>query len=76
MAAIAAAINIACVMGRITMQQFYNRKTAPNSTDLLPKAMRFRRQITKSSTSTATMIIPLPMIISELYEILLTVSFR
>jgi hypothetical protein len=74
-APIVADINIACVIGRIIMQQFCKRKIAPNYTALLPYSMRFLKQMTKRKMNTEVIMRPLPIIISELYEIVLAVSF-
>ena len=67
-APIVAVMKIACVMGKMIMKQFYNRKTAPNSTALLPILILLLRQKANRSIKTPAAIRPLPMMIRVLNE--------
>lgn len=55
-------------MGRMTIQQFYNKNMAPSQTALLPKAIRLLRQIVIKTSKTPVIISPLPKMMRELYD--------
>jgi len=63
-APIVAVMKMACVMGKMIMKQFCRRKTAPNSTALLPIRILFLRQIANKSMKTPAAMRQLPMMIS------------